>query len=43
MTHYYLGYISLALYTASFLCYARLLYVPDLWLGRHLAVSDRRR
>jgi ABC-type transport system involved in cytochrome c biogenesis permease subunit len=34
MTHYYLGYISLALYIASFLCYARFLYVPDLWLGR---------
>ena len=34
MTHYYLGYISLALYFASFFCYARFLYVPDLWLGR---------
>ena len=34
MTHYYLGYVSLALYIASFLCYARFLYVPDLWLGR---------
>ena len=34
MTHYYLGYVSLALYIASFLCYARFFYVPDLWLGR---------
>src|SRR5580700_9527152 len=34
MTHYYLGYISLALYIASFLCYARFLSLPDLWLGR---------
>src|SRR5579864_5852225 len=34
MTHYYLGYVSLALYIGSFLCYARFLYVPDLWLGR---------
>src|SRR5215472_18309207 len=34
MTHYYLGYVSLALYIASFLCYVRFLYVPNLWLGR---------
>src|SRR5271165_5359569 len=34
MAHYYLGYVSLALYAASFLCYARILYVPDLWVGR---------
>src|SRR5271169_1479145 len=29
-----LGYLSLALYLASFLCYARILYVPNLWIGR---------
>jgi ABC-type transport system involved in cytochrome c biogenesis permease subunit len=29
-----LGYLSLALYLASFLCYARLLYAPQVWLGR---------
>src|ERR1700728_1082517 len=29
-----MGYLSLALYAASFLCYARLLYAPDVWLGR---------
>src|SRR5271170_3517631 len=34
MAHHYLGYVSLALYAASFLCYARILYVPDLWVGR---------
>jgi HemX protein len=33
MTHH-LGYVSLALYVASFLCYARNLYAPNLWLGR---------
>src|SRR5277367_5414310 len=32
MSH--LGYLSLALYAASFLCYARILYAPQLWLGR---------
>jgi ABC-type transport system involved in cytochrome c biogenesis permease subunit len=31
---YHLGYWSLALYVASFLCYARILYVPHLWVGR---------
>src|ERR1700685_1228907 len=30
----YMGYMSLALYAASFLCYARLLYAPNVWLGR---------
>ncbi len=29
-----MGYLSLALYAASFLCYARLLYAPNVWLGR---------
>src|ERR1700723_1566012 len=29
-----MGFLSLALYTASFLCYARLLYAPNVWLGR---------
>src|SRR5271156_3271335 len=29
-----LAYLSLALYAASFLCYARILYAPQLWLGR---------
>jgi ABC-type transport system involved in cytochrome c biogenesis permease subunit len=29
-----LGYLSLALYLASFLCYARILYAPQIWLGR---------
>src|SRR5580693_7643630 len=29
-----LGYLSLAIYVASFLCYVRNLYVPNLWLGR---------
>src|SRR5271156_2287792 len=29
-----LGYLSLALYVASFLCYVRNLYVPSLWIGR---------
>src|SRR5277367_1008505 len=33
MAHYHLGYVSLALYAASFLCYARILYVPDVWVG----------
>jgi ABC-type transport system involved in cytochrome c biogenesis permease subunit len=28
------GGLSLALYGASFLCYARILYAPHLWLGR---------
>ncbi|HKV06288.1 MAG TPA: cytochrome c biogenesis protein CcsA [Candidatus Acidoferrales bacterium] len=30
----HIGYLSLTLYAASFLCYARLLYVPNPWLGR---------
>jgi ABC-type transport system involved in cytochrome c biogenesis permease subunit len=29
-----LGYLSLALYVASFVCYARILYAPQIWLGR---------
>ncbi len=29
-----LGYLILALYLASFLCYARNLYVPNVWIGR---------
>src|SRR5580698_624604 len=27
-------WLSLALYAASFACYARILYAPDKWLGR---------
>jgi ABC-type transport system involved in cytochrome c biogenesis permease subunit len=30
----HMGYACLALYAASFLCYARVLYAPNLWLGR---------
>jgi ABC-type transport system involved in cytochrome c biogenesis permease subunit len=30
----HMGYLSLALYAASFCCYARILYAPNLWLGR---------
>jgi ABC-type transport system involved in cytochrome c biogenesis permease subunit len=33
MTHLY-AYLSLVLYAASFVCYARILYAPHLWLGR---------
>ena len=33
MSHY-LGYLSLAVYAASFACYARILYVPNTWVGR---------
>src|SRR5277367_6541218 len=29
-----LGYLSLALYVASFICYARNLSVPNIWVGR---------
>jgi HemX protein len=29
-----LGYLSLALYLASFICYARILYAPNIWIGR---------
>lgn len=30
----HMSYLSLALYAACFICYARVLYVPNLWLGR---------
>ncbi|HEY6443117.1 MAG TPA: cytochrome c biogenesis protein CcsA [Candidatus Acidoferrales bacterium] len=30
----HMGYLSLALYVASFCCYARILYVPNAWVGR---------
>ena len=30
----HLAYLSLVLYAASFVCYARILYVPNAWLGR---------
>jgi HemX protein len=30
----HLGYLTIALYAVSFLCYARILYAPNLWLGR---------
>jgi ABC-type transport system involved in cytochrome c biogenesis permease subunit len=30
----HLGYLSLALYVASFICYARNLYAPNIWVGR---------
>jgi ABC-type transport system involved in cytochrome c biogenesis permease subunit len=33
MTHT-LGYLSLAFYAVSFACYARILYVPNVWVGR---------
>lgn len=33
MTHQF-AYLSLVCYVASFVCYARILYVPHLWLGR---------
>jgi ABC-type transport system involved in cytochrome c biogenesis permease subunit len=33
MTHR-LDYLTLALYAGSFLCYARILYAPHLWVGR---------
>jgi len=29
-----LGYVCLGLYAASMICYARILYAPDVWLGR---------
>src|SRR5271170_7179518 len=29
-----LGYLSLALYAASFICYARNLFAPNIWAGR---------
>jgi len=28
------GYLSLAFYAASFCCYARILYAPNVWVGR---------
>lgn len=37
MTHH-LGYLSLAFYAASFVCYARILYVPNTWVGRTASV-----
>jgi hypothetical protein len=33
MSHY-LDYLTLAIYAASFVCYARVLYAPDIWVGR---------
>jgi len=30
----HLGYLSVALYAASFICYARVLYSPHVWVGR---------
>ncbi len=33
MTHY-LGYLTVLFYVASFACYARILCVPNVWLGR---------
>lgn len=32
--HHYMTYISIAVYAASFACYARILYVPNVWIGR---------
>jgi ABC-type transport system involved in cytochrome c biogenesis permease subunit len=29
-----LSYLAIALYAASFVCYARILYAPQVWLGR---------
>ena len=37
MTHH-LGYLSLVFYAASFACYARILYMPNVWLGRIASV-----
>jgi ABC-type transport system involved in cytochrome c biogenesis permease subunit len=34
----HLGYLSLALYVASFICYARNLYAPNIWVGRLASV-----
>ena len=36
---HHLGYWSLALYAASFACYARNLYVPNIWVGRAASLS----
>ena len=33
MTHY-LSYLTLAAYAGAFCCYARILYVPEKWVGR---------
>ena len=30
----HLGYLTLGLYAASFVCYARILYAPNVWVGR---------
>ena len=32
--HHYMTYVSLAVYAASFACYARILYAPNAWVGR---------
>lgn len=32
--HHYMTYISIAVYAASFACYARILYSPNVWIGR---------
>lgn len=32
--HNWMGYCALALYAASFVCYARVLYAPQPWIGR---------
>jgi ABC-type transport system involved in cytochrome c biogenesis permease subunit len=32
--HHYMTYISVAVYAASFVCYARILYAPNAWVGR---------
>ncbi|MGH9561060.1 MAG: cytochrome C assembly family protein [Terracidiphilus sp.] len=32
--HHYMTYVSFVVYSASFACYARILYAPNLWLGR---------
>lgn len=36
---HHLGYWSLALYAASFACYARNLYVPNIWVGRAASLA----
>jgi ABC-type transport system involved in cytochrome c biogenesis permease subunit len=33
MTHH-LDYLTLGVYVASFVCYARMLYAPEVWVGR---------
>lgn len=32
--HHYMTYVSIVVYAASFACYARILYAPNVWLGR---------